>query len=241
VKIAILYSGLIRMLPETIQNNLDYFSGNDIDLYFSLWDNVGYTDQINAPDNIYSKRLLPAETKITENYVRDIIPQHINIKKIKIETNKNDIQFDLINGMDRPSLRQQYYKIWDCYNLLDRSIQYDAIIRLRCDLLLNNKIDFDYLFQSVLDNKIIFASKIWYDFTWKPGIECINDMIWISNDNLMQKACNIYMNADKINNIILSKNTNEINFGERICFMNLEAEKIIDNILTFDFDYQVLR
>ena len=48
MKLAICYSGAIRTLPETISNNLDFFSEFDIDLYFSVWDHVGYSDRINS-------------------------------------------------------------------------------------------------------------------------------------------------------------------------------------------------
>ena len=95
--------------------------------------------------------------------------------------------------------------------------------------------------QAVNNNKIIFASKIWYDYVWQPGIKNINDMFWISNKELMRKACNIYQNTEKINSIISNRKQTMLNHGENICYMNLEAEGIIDNIMIHDFDYQILR
>ena len=242
MKIAILYSGLIRTLAETISNNLDYFRTTDIDLYFSIWDCVGYTNQINAPDNIMSKRVLDKDTVITERVIRDLVPININIKEVKIEKQGyTNHSFNLVNGLDRSGLASQYYRVRDCYQLLDNQTDYDAIVKLRCDIVLRNQINLDYLFREVADNKIVFASKIWYDFTWKPSIAEINDMLWISNRSLMQKSCNIYNNTDKINSIISTKKYTHPNFGESICFMNLEAENMTDNIVTFDFDYQILR
>ena len=242
MKIAILYSGFVRNLPETISNNLSCFDYADIDLYFSLWNKVGYTDQINAPDNIVAKRILEKDIEITEEVVKNIVPTNVAVKKIKIEEySSNKCHFSLINGLDRNGLGQQFYKVLDCFNLLDNSINYDAIIRLRCDMLLHNNINQNYLKQLVDDQKIIFASKIWYDYSWKPGIKNINDMLWISNFELMKKACNIYNNTDKINTIILNRKQNILNHGENICYMNLEAENIIYNITTFDFNYNILR
>jgi len=244
MKVAILYSGLMRNLAETIHNNLEYFQylTNDIDLYFSIWDNIGYADQINAPDNIKTNRILGENIKITEDVIRGLVPRNINIKKIKIEKyHLNNCQLDLINGIDNLGLPGQFYKVLDCFDLLDSSINYDVIVRLRCDILLNNKMSSEYLLQSVADKKIIFASKIWYNYTWEPGIRCINDMIWVSNTELMKKSCSIYKNVNKINNIISNRNQTNINHGESICFMNLEAEDITNNIETFDFDYIILR
>src|SRR5258706_262852 len=82
----------------------------------------------------------------------------------------------------------QFYKILDCFNLFDVSIEYDAIIRLRCDILLNNKINKDYLLKEVENDKIIFNAKIWYDHPRTPEHTSINDMIWIANKKIMKKA-----------------------------------------------------
>ena len=240
MKIAILYSGTIRNLNETINNNIDCFNYGDIDLYFSIWDHIGYSDRINSPDYIMSNRILDKDTKITEDIIRNIVPQNINIKAIKIEKyNPDDYMLDLINGTDNPGLHAQYYKILDCFNLLDDSENYDFIVRLRCDLFLQEKISKEYIMEC--NNQIIFPSKIWYDYCWTAERSSINEMMWISNKELMKKVCNIYNNGDKINSIICNKNMTDPNYGESICFMNLMAENIAGNIKTFDFNYLVLR
>ena len=240
MKIAILYSGTIRNLNETINNNIDCFNYGDIDLYFSIWDHIGYSDRINSPDYIMSNRILDKDTKITEDIIRNIVPQNINIKAIKIEKyNPDDYMLDLINGTDNPGLHAQYYKILDCFNLLDDSENYDFIVRLRCDLFLQEKISKEYIMEC--NNQIIFPSKILYDYCWTAERSSINEMMWISNKELMKKVCNIYNNGDKINSIICNKNMTDPNYGESICFMNLMAENIAGNIKTFDFNYLVLR
>ena len=238
MRIAILYSGLLRTLPETINNNLNYFNGCDIDLYFSLWDRVGYADQINAPDNIRGKRLL-MEGRIDEEIVRKIIPPTVEINRLKIEPHK-ECQFDLINGLDHNGLAGQYYKNWDCFELLNDEIEYDIIVKMRCDLLLNNQINVQDLAE-LTKEKIVFASKIWYDYSWHTGLTNLNDMLWIGNKEIMRKACRTYHNVDKINVLIKKREQMHLNYGEGICYLNLEAEEMSDRIHTFDFDYQVVR
>jgi hypothetical protein len=241
MKTAILYSGTIRTLAETIVNNIECFNYGEVDLYFSLWDYVGYSDRINSPDYLMSERKLDKNTIITKELIESIVPKNVNIKIIKVEQyNANSYNLDLINGMDNSGLHAQYYKIWDCFNLLDEKINYDLIVRCRCDIILNNKMDQKELMENVANNRIIFTSKIWYDHPWNNHTE-INEMMWISNKELMRKACNIYNNADKINSIIKSDNKTDKNYGESICYMNLAAEGITDNIMTFDFNYNVLR
>lgn len=244
MKIAILYSGSIRTLKETILNNIDTFNYDnvDIDLYFSIWDHVGYSDRINSPDYIFSNRTINNNLFVTEQFIKSIIPNNVNIKRIKIEKyNSFNYSLDLINGVDNNGLSAQYYKILDCFNLLDKSINYDALIRLRCDILFQNKMSKNYLFDMVNNNKIIFTEKIWYNYPFDPKENCINEMIWICNKNNMEKCCNIYNNTNKINDLIIKQNDKNINFGEKITFMNLKAENLVSNIEIFDFNYNILR
>lgn len=255
MKIAIMYSGAIRHLANTLRSNLMdfYFHDNSIDLYFSTWEHMGYADRINSPDYIPYTRILPPDTKVTKQLIEDIVSYAVkptplaykintNIKAINIEEYiPNSYKFDILNGTDNNGLSAQYYKIWDCFKLLDDNINYDMLIRCRGDLMLT-KNDKTHISNMVLNNnKIVFPSKIWYNYSWSSEHRAINEMFWISNKELMRKACNIYNNTDKMNAIIKSRNQKEKNYGESICFLNLEAENMLDNIHTFDFDYNVYR
>lgn len=242
MNVAILYSGYIRNLPETIYNNLDCFNGaSNIDLYFSVWDRVGYVSNINSPDFLHSQRLLAADTAITESTIINIVPRNFSIKRIKIETyNPTDYKFDLINGTN-DNINAQFYKIYDCCKLLDKNIEYDVVARMRCDFLINKKMDNSILLDLVKEDKIIFASKIWYNYTKEDHINHINDMFWITNPNIIDRTCNIYNNSYGINKVILDREQEYNNYGEDIVHMNLEAENLTRNIYTFDFDYNILR
>lgn len=243
MKIALLYSGSVRTLAETIMSNLEYFDykNNQIDLYFDLWDYVGYVDHLNAPDYIKSKRVLGKDTVITASQITHLLPSHVCVKKIKIEKyDPNNYTLELINGT-KDNLHAQYYKIWDCYQLVDQSIEYDFMVRLRCDMTMNNKISNHDLLNLVNQDKIVFNSKIWYDWVKDKDNQNINEMIWVAKSGLMKQACNIYNNVDLMNQIILSRDQKFLNYGENICYLNLEAEGLVDKIHLFDFDYRVLR
>lgn len=241
MKLAILYSGAIRTLSETINNNLDFFNDFDIDLYFSVWEHVGYSPRINSPDYKMCGKRLPHDTRVNEELIRNLVGNKAIIKKIKIENyNSSNYVLNLFNGIDNSGLPSQYYKINDCFNLIDKT-RYDAIVRLRCDLLLQNKISATDIVSKVRSNKIIFPENIWYQHKKTKSIKDINEMIWISNFSNMKKACAIYNNSCKINKVIMENSYKETNYGERITHMNLEAENLVDNIETHDFDYLVLR
>ena len=252
MKIAIMYSGAIRHLASTLRNNLLCFDYCDtIDLYFSTWSHIGYADKINSPDYVAHKKVILPNTEISEELIEEIVSysvspaflkSKITVKNIKIEQyDPINYKLDLINGTDNPGLHAQYYKILDCFNLLDNTINYDMLIRCRGDIVIGNN-DKEFLLKSVLDNKIIFPSKIWFNHIYNKDVSLsINEMLWVSNKELMTKACSIYNNVDKINDVIKTMNTEQLNFGERITYLNLKAENMIDNIQTFDFDYNILR
>lgn len=240
MKIALCYSGAIRSLSETLSNNLDAFSDFEIDLYFSVWDHMGYSDRINSPDYIFGKREIDFTHEVDEDLIRSIVKGKANIKNIKIEKYiPGSYYFNLINGIDNPGLPAQYYKIQDCFNLINDD--YDFIVRIRCDMIINQIPDKSFILDCVKDNKIIFPSAIWYNHYKTEEHSSINEMLWISNFELMKKCCSIYHNTEAINDIIQANQSLEINYGEKITYMNLQAEKLVDKIELFNFDYLIVR
>lgn len=242
MKIAILYSGALRNLAETIDNNLSLFPNCEIDLYFSTWEHMGYSERINSPDYIPGSRVIPAESAVSEGLIRSLVPKKCNIKNIKIEKYEpTDYRFDLKNGLDNEGLAAQYYKIKDCYDLLDSDIEYDLIVRLRCDVLFTRRMNVERMKEIVDAGRLIFTDKIWYNHSHNKTTASINEMFWIGKGKIMRKACSIYDNADKINEVIDDQKMVNANYGESICWMNLYAQSIEDEVEIFDFDYRVLR
>lgn len=64
----------------------------------------------------------------------------------------------------------------------------------------------------------------------------INEMIWISNYDLMEKSSRIYDNFQTIKKT-LGKNM----YGESCCYQNLLLENIVDHLEFFNFEYTVIR
>jgi len=229
VKLALLYSGNIRTLPETIENNLNSFKFANLDLYISTWDTISYSNKINSPDYVFSKRLV--DTNVSEHMLNKLA----SFKKIKIEKYFN-ANFDLNGGLDNSGLGAQYYKIFDALQLVENISEYDALIRLRCDFKINNIISKNLLSEYIESKNIIHTSKIWYNHEWDITKQCINEMFWIAPPCYIKQTCNIYKNIEKINKL-----TSDINYGEKICYLNLKAENLINQIKTYDFNYTILR
>jgi hypothetical protein len=228
MKLAFLYSGNLRTLNETIENNINSFKFAEIDCYISTWDKITYTDKINSPDHIFSNRLLSGD--VSYNLLNTLTYfKATNIEKYK------EINFNLNFGIDNSGLGNQYYKIYDVLKLVNNINDYDALVRLRCDFKINNVISKDLLSEYIENKNIIHTSKIWYNHEW-TGQKSINEMFWISPPCFINQTCGIINNVDKINKL-----TDSLNYGEKICYMNLEAENLIKYIKTYDFDYQILR
>jgi hypothetical protein len=241
---ALLYSGYIRTLPEVIENHIKCFSFVEhLDLYFSLWDRPGYIDRINSPDFLTAHHKYQDDQIIDENILNECIEHYsnISIRKIKIEPYiNNQYQMNLLNGCSN-AVSSQFYKIYDCCTLLDPTIDYDFVARMRCDIRLENMIEQQKLIDCITNNHLLFTEKIWYNHSYKSGMSDINDMLWIGKKSLCKQACQVYKNVEKINNIIQQKEQIQINFGENLVYLNLVAEGIENHIELFDFDFRIIR
>jgi hypothetical protein len=221
MKIAICYSGNLRTYEHCVKNHLNKIG--DSDIYISTWDEISRSNKINDP--WHNKIDLNISEKIDANYINKVTPSSFNIKAIKIDNYKD---CPLKNLKSDNHLNYQYFKIKDCFNLIEKDIEkYDFIIRLRPDITIQN-ISFD-------ENHIIFNEYIWYNYQYAENRKAINEMIWISTPDLARKPTMIYDNLDKINNSIDSL------YGEAACYSNLKIENILDKVKIFNFKYNVVR
>jgi hypothetical protein len=225
MKIAICYSGNIRTYETCVKNHSSLLESADI--FISTWDDFGFRDTINDSWHILSERT--NESLVTEEYIIKNTPNNFNIVEIKIEKYDSHLFYSADINISF-GLQCQYYKIKDSYDLLLNSgKKYDYVIRLRPDITVNS-----FIF---LKDLIVFNTHIWEDFPFNVNRTCINEMIWISNMDIMEKSVNIYNNLHKID-ISLDTDTK---YGESICLRNLEIEKINKKIKTHDFNYRVIR
>ena len=74
------------------------------------------------------------------------------------------------------------------------------------------------------DKKIIFPDNIWYNHPASNSHRRINEMLWISNPELMRKSISIYKNLLFINNQLSS---DDICTEKGFVFKNLINEKNI--------------
>lgn len=238
MKVALCYSGNFRTFNECSLNHYQFFKNisDEIDIYFSTWSDIKYTLNLNDPKHFFCKNRISENEKITENLIRQYIPQNWQIKSIKIQDYNTVSNFIWKNyNLKEKNLLYQYYKIKDCFDNLDRSQNYDLIVRIRPDITLNKLVLKDRIIEEVNNKKIIFNTNVWYNYPFSN--RDINEMLWISNYDLMEKSAKIFDNFSKIKQNVGDSGM----YGEKICYTNLILEGIQDSVVFFDFDYNVIR
>jgi hypothetical protein len=123
MKIALLYSGLPNMTELIYNNHKKYIIDHyDCDIYLSTYNIKNYETCINL-----------LKPKITEIENWEILSD--NFKQIAQKIVNKKPETIAINTLS------MFYKIKQCFGLIDSNINYDAIIRIRLDNTFNSKLD----------------------------------------------------------------------------------------------------
>lgn len=229
MKVAICYSGNFRTFNECINNHAQNFNllSDKIDVYFSTWSSIDYVDTLNDSIHLRRETNLKISSGIDESFIRKYIPKNWNLIKCKID--------DYSNFNFSHNLEYQYFKIKDCFYLIDNPGDYDVIIRMRTDIKLNSFMPKDLFFSELKNNKIIINQYTWQNYSFCH--RDMNEMLWFSNSKIAEKMVKILDNFELLKNQLP---TNEF-YGERICYKSACLEKIENNFSIFNFNYNVIR
>jgi hypothetical protein len=237
MKIAVCYSGCLRTFKKCYEKNHGVLSKHgDLDYYITTWENPCYTkvaryDDIHAinGDTIYDDLLNPDE-KITDSYLRQFLP----FKKIMIES--MEVMDSIINScsdmpwniMSPSRLLCQYYMMSSCNSWMrDSGVDYNLVVKLRPDVIIKK-------FPNVENTDVIYLNSVVYKETKTDLLDMINEMVYVTNPENMNKICNIYRNFRNLWDV-------RVGYGERISRDNLENENLLDKCKLFDFEIEVIR
>lgn len=221
MKFAICYSGNLRTFEYCVKNHAQFFKKADV--YISTWDTISLSETINDPWHIKVDTNIP--TKVDVGYIQSLIPDNFNIKDINIESYEN---YKVTPLQNYNHLWFQYYKIKDCFNLVKDD--YDFLIRIRTDITINK-----FYFEK---GKLTFNENVWYNHKYNQNHHAhINEMIWVSDYELMEKSVRIYDNLETLNNTLPYDKF----YGESITYNSLKMENLLDSLNFFDFEYRVIR
>ncbi len=253
MKIALLYSGQLRTLAETIATNLAYFKAcgaTHIDIYVCITNNVGYRNKLNDYRYVPGYRAV-AKPFITIGDLDKIIEPYLNETVGKGTCVVKTIPFKLPNGETdiweshqhffNHNLITQYYLMQECINMVGhkRLSEYDMLVRMRTDVVLQNTINAQHLKGYICADQLIVDKHIYGNV---ESSTMVNDGFFMGSPQVMFTACNVYENFKFLQSQIEDYCDNEFtNTPGSIFYCNLVIEEFDTRIIKHDFNYRVLR
>lgn len=241
MKIAICISGGLRTFPLCYKTWEKFEQLGDVDYFISTWEKPCYTkvarfDDVHAKDGdtIYPE-LLGKDDHITNDYLHSIINFRSSMvfgmsdMDRLIERSKK-YKWHIMN----PSrLLCQYYLMTNCNsriyetNRIFKSNEYDLIVKTRPDITI------DHIPENIDPEKIYVNTNIYKN---EPSLKgrMMNEMIYITKPENMNKICKIYDNFDSLYHI------NDA-FGERMSYKNFEKENLLERVELFKYGITVVR
>ena len=220
MKIALCYSGNLRTFEHCVKNHSTIFEKADV--YVSTWDSISLSNTMN--DDWHTKVNIEVPNIVDYNYIDNLIPANFTLRDVSIESYDNQSFTELQNYNH---LWYQYYQIKKCFDMVGDN--YDIIVRIRPDITIG-KFHYDV-------DKITFNKNVWYNHEYKEGLTHINEMVWVSNYEFMEKSVKVFNNLVYLNET-LSKDEF---YGESIMYNSLKIEGLIKYLNFFDFEYKVIR
>lgn len=218
MQLALCYSGSVRTFAHCISSHAALIPSADI--YIATWTNPQRISKVAPP--WYEKAEINVPEKITRDYLESLLPEHFHLRGCLVEDYFTCPP--VYKGYE--GLFYQYHKIRQAFSMVPD--EYDLIARLRMDISLR-------YFPNSPTEKILHDPYVWADE--KILNKKMNEMIWVSNYELMDKTTRIVDNLGKIKSM-----TNQHTFfGESICYHNLLLENVMDRVDFFEYGYKVWR
>jgi hypothetical protein len=239
MKIALFTSGHVRTLFYKFNENISLIkkkvSGSKVDVFYSFWDDFSRSDRINDPWHYRAEYIQP-------NVSIDSINLYLIEGGASRAVGEIESSDEMKNVMERspfvqPHLSSQYYKknrvVEKYYNN-----NYDFYVQIRSDITIGDFPTMETINEIVDKNYTIINKNYWY---MQPyiGMDC-NEMIICSGKNIFKQINQLHLHEEKLSKQILMKN----HHGEMVTgkyLNNMLSSGIIDTMLSFDFDYRVVR
>lgn len=244
MKICIFISGHVRTLFYKFHENLLLIKKRvgdcEIDVFYSFWDDYKRSKFINDPWSSIPDDFVPQvvnhdniicylrECGGANNVSGEI--QSVEVMKKVLEKTHFSPEVNGKNVLSSP-----YYKK---HRVVDKfyTDEYDFYIQIRSDITINDFLSREKI-EEIKDKKtLVVNSYYWYNEKYTGG-PC-NEMIWCSGTKVFKKSNEIYLNEK-----VLSEQL-PYQYGELVTgtyFNNLVNSEVIDNIMTFNFGYRVIR
>ena len=239
MRIAIIISGHVRTLFYKFHENISLIKERipdcKVDVFYSFWDDPSRSDRINDP---WHYKACYEQPKIDVDTINSyFLNGDASNVKGEIESS-NKMKSVMENSFfSQPHISSQYYKknrVVEKY--YDDS--YDFYVQIRSDMIIA---DFPSRknIEEILDKDVLVVNEnYWYKEPY-VGRDC-NEMIMCSGKNVFKQMNQLYLHEEKLSKQIPST----LHHGEMVTgthFNNMLASGVIDTVLSFDFDYRIVR
>ena len=244
MKICIFISGHVRTLFYKFHENLSLIKEKvgdcEIDVFYSFWDDPSRSERINDPWHYraddFVQQVVNHDNIIC--YLRECGgANNVSGEIQSVEVMKEVLEKTYFSPEDNGKnvLSSQYYKK---HRVVDKfySDEYDFYIQMRSDITINDFLSREDIEQIKDTKTLVVNSYYWYNEKYTGG-PC-NEMIWCSGKKVFKQSNGIYVNEK-----ILAEQL-PYQYGELVTgtyFNNLFNSGFIDTILSFDFDYRIVR
>ena len=193
MKFAILYSGHLRTLLDTIDNHKEYITDYDkFDIYLNLWDGWG--------NGHVFKEYQFEDTDLITDEIKNILIKKLNPKFYEFQnystiyneiTEVMKLQDGIYNTNKIQNVISMYYKLQRGFDHIKNSnIKYDGILRLRPDNVFLSEIK---LFKP--EKNTLYTS---LEYRWCINGNGVNDQFGFGDMETMNKYTSVYCNLEKI-------------------------------------------
>ena len=198
-RIALCFSGHIRnfCFDNIHENFIETLLDNDcvFDCFASFWDRIGYRQQnwTGKINPCFALEILQPKGFLIERFDRE---HFIN----KYNTNKWQEYSQLSNNTTCGDSVSMWYKIQTCLDMVEKyqqryGFEYDAIVRIRPDVIFDNKFEKEVL-DDVFNNDVIYIPK-WHG-KWQEISGTITDYFGIGNYKVMKQYMSVFNNIDNL-------------------------------------------
>lgn len=241
MKIALFVSGYPRTLFYKFSDNLKVIQEKvgkcQIDIFYSLWDDLIRYDRINDPWHSFVESYSPRELK--KNFLDEYF--------IECGANKVDGEIESIYSMEKimkespfhyqRSLSSQYYKT---YRVVEKyfNSNYDFYVRIRPDITISDFPSKNKIYEMQDKKTLLVNQYYWYNAQYKG--DHVNEMIWASTKDVFYITNSMFLHQENIE----KQRGGGDGCGE--ChsaryFNSLIDSNILTSIEAFNFDYRVFR
>lgn len=240
MKIALLATGFPRTYKQTFDSWYHFlFSKYDVDMYITSWDLMEFNYNPHAINKRPNKnQLKPVDIEDLKDFYKDFVTDALFLNYKDYYSNRfapieilKDRELDVMKITEKGKslgsfwverLRDQYYVLKQCWNMIPNKDQYDIFFKIRFDVFIEE-------FKLITDKQLVIPKSI-LDYKFQ-------DFLAYGNIHAMEKYCTIF---DHIEEMYIKDNV-PVFHAERMYNWYISKHCALDYHIDKTCKYQLVR